>query len=165
MQLARLEVKKLVQNARLPILGSANAAGYDLHSIEAKVIPARGKMLIGTGLSFAIPTGNYGRIAPRSGLAVRNSLHTGAGVIDSDYRGEVKVLIFNFSDVDFQVNEGDRICQMIIEKYTMTELAEVQELSETARGEGGFGSTGVAANGGDKRSAEGQAAATEEVKQ
>ena len=85
----------------MPILGSANAAGYDLHSIEGKVIPARGKMLIGTGLAFGIPVGNYGRIAPRSGLAVRNSLHTGAGVIDSDYRGEVKVLIFNFSDADF----------------------------------------------------------------
>ena len=109
MQLARLEVKKLVQNARLPVLGSANAAGYDLHAIEQKVVPARGKTLVGTGLAFAIPEGNYGRIAPRSGLAVRNSLHTGAGVVDSDYRGEVKVLLFNFSDVDFEVNEGDRI--------------------------------------------------------
>ena len=120
MQLARLEVKKLVANARLPVLGSANAAGYDMHSIEAKVVPARGKVLIGTGLAFAIPVGNYGRIAPRSGLAVKNSIHVGAGVVDADYRGEVKCLLFNFSDVDFQVNEGDRIAQMIIEKYTMT---------------------------------------------
>ena len=152
MQLARLEVKKLVPNARLPILGSANAAGYDLTSIEAKVVPARGKMLIGTGLAFGIPTSNYGRIAPRSGLAVRNSLHVGAGVVDSDYRGEVKVLLFNFSDVDFEVNEGDRIAQMIIEKYTMTTLAEVTDLSETVRGDGGFGSTGVA----EKKSAAGE---------
>ena len=147
MQRARLEVKKLVPTARLPILGSVHAAGYDLHSMEQKVVPARGKALIGTGLAFAIPTGNYGRLAPRSGLAVRNSLHVGAGVVDSDYRGEVKVLLFNHSDVEFEVNEGDRIAQMIIEKYTMTDLSEVEELSETARGEGGFGSTGV----GEKR--------------
>ena len=82
-------------------------------------------MLVGTGLAFAIPVGNYGRLAPRSGLAVKNSLHVGAGVIDADYRGEVKVLLFNFSDVDFQVNEGDRIAQIIIEKYTLTQIAEV----------------------------------------
>ena len=101
MQRARLEVKKLYPNARLPILGSENAAGYDLHSFEEKVVPARGKALIGTGLAFGIPIGNYGRIAPRSGLAVKNSMHVGAGVVDSDYRGEVKVLLFNFGDVDF----------------------------------------------------------------
>ena len=84
----------------------------------------------------------------------------GAGVVDSDYRGEVKVLLFNFSDVDFEVNEGDRIAQMIIEKYTMTTLAEVTDLSETVRGDGGFGSTGVA----EKKAANG-AAAGEESKQ
>ena len=161
MQLARLEVKKLVANARLPVLGSANAAGYDLHANEEKVVPARGKALIGTGLAFAIPTGNYGRIAPRSGLAAKNSIHVGAGVIDSDYRGEVKVLLFNHSDVEFAINEGDRIAQMIIEKYTMTQLQEVEELSETARGEGGFGSTGVA----EKKSSVQAAAAGEEQKQ
>ena len=122
------------------------------------MVPARGKVLVGTGLAFAIPTGNYGRIAPRSGLAVKNSLHVGAGVVDSDYRGEVKVLLFNHSDIDFEVTEGDRIAQMIIEKYTMTDLCEVEELSETARGEGGFGSTGV----GEKRTS--AAAAEEEVK-
>ena len=87
--------------------------------------------------------GNYGRIAPRSGLAVRNAIHVGAGVVDADYRGEVKVLLFNHSDEAFEVKEGDRIAQMIIEKYTMTALEEVQDLSETERGAGGFGSTGV----------------------
>ena len=124
------------------------------------MVPARGKALIGTGLAFAIPTGNYGRIAPRSGLAAKNSIDVGAGVIDSDYRGEVKVLLFNLSDVDFTINEGDRCAQMIIEKYTMTQLEEVQDLSDTARGEGGFGSTGVA----EKRPSAQAAAATEEVK-
>ena len=99
--------------------------------------------MVGTGLAFGIPEGNYGRIAPRSGLAAKHSIDVGAGVIDSDYRGEVKVLLFNFSDVDFKFNEGDRIAQMIIEKYTMTLITEVEKLDETVRGDGGFGSTGV----------------------
>ena len=107
-------------------------------------IPARGKALIGTGLAFAIPDGNYGRIAPRSGLAAKHSIDVGAGVIDSDYRGEVKVLLFNLSDVDFEIKPQERVAQLIIEKYTPTEIQEVEgKLEETARGEGGFGSTGV----------------------
>ena len=80
-----------------------------LHAIHEGKVPARGKSLVGTGLAFGIPEGNYGRIAPRSGLAAKNSIDVGAGVIDSDYRGEVKVLLFNFSDEDFSFNEGDRI--------------------------------------------------------
>ena len=95
---------------------------------------------------MAIPIGNYGRIAPRSGLAAKNSIDVGAGVIDSDYRGEVKVLLFNLGDVDFAIKPKDRIAQLIIEKYTITELEKLedhQELSSTVRGEGGFGSTGV----------------------
>lgn len=102
--------------------GSLQAAGYDLHAIDAGVVPKRGKALVGTGLAFGIPEGNYGRIAPRSGLAAKNSIDVGAGVIDSDYRGEVKVLLFNFSDEDFAFNQGDRIAQLIIEKYTMTQI-------------------------------------------
>ena len=91
---------------------------------------------------MAIPIGNYGRVAPRSGLAVKNFIDVGAGVIDADYRGEVKVLLFNFSDSDFKVSPGDRIAQLIIEKYTRTEIEEVDDLDTTVRGEGGFGSTG-----------------------
>ena len=106
-------------------------------------MPARGKVLVGTGLAFGIPEGNYGRIAPRSGLAAKHSIDIGAGVIDSDYRGELKVLLFNFSDTDFKISEGDRIAQMIITKYTLTTLAEVETLDATVRGDGGFGSTGV----------------------
>ena len=108
--------------------------------------------MIGTGLAFGIPVGNYGRIAPRSGLAAKNSIDVGAGVIDSDYRGEVKVLLFNFSDTDFKIAEGDRIAQMIIEKYTITALTEVDTLDDTVRGEGGFGSTGVGSNDTAKKS-------------
>ncbi len=85
----------------LPLKGSENAAGYDLSAIEAKVVPARGQAMIGTGLAFGIPVGNYGRVAPRSGLAAKNSIDVLAGVIDADYRGELKVILANLSDVDF----------------------------------------------------------------
>ena len=91
------------------------------------MIPAHGKALVSTGLSVKIPEGNYGRIAPRSGLAWKNFIDIGAGVIDEDYRGEVKVLLFNLGGEDFTVKFGDRVAQFIIEKYTPCELIEVDE--------------------------------------
>ena len=141
----KLRVKKLRPEASLPVKGSEQAAGYDLCASEEALVPARGKSLVGTGLAMAIPVGNYGRIAPRSGLAVKNFIDVGAGVVDSDYRGEVKVLLFNFGEVDFKIAKGDRVAQLIIEKYTRTEIEDVLEgeLDATERGEGGFGSTGV----------------------
>lgn len=87
----------------MPKKGSEFAAGYDLHALESVIVPAKGKALISTGLAMAIPYGNYGRIAPRSGLAVKHMIDVGAGVIDTDYRGEVKVLLFNFGEKDFEV--------------------------------------------------------------
>merc|ERR1719272_980883 len=104
-----LQIKKLNPAALLPKAGSLHAAGYDLHALEAKTVPARGKVLIPTGIAMAIPIGNYGRIAPRSGLAAKHMIDVGAGVIDADYRGEVKVLLFNLSDIDFEVKAEDRI--------------------------------------------------------
>ena len=97
----KLRIKKLVDTAHLPVKGSEHAAGYDLMSIADLAIPARGKGLVPTGISMAIPIGNYGRIAPRSGLAAKNFIDVGAGVIDADYRGEVKVLLFNFGEHEF----------------------------------------------------------------
>ena len=85
----------------MPKKGSAQAAGYDLHAYKAVTVPAEGKALVSTALSMAIPEGNYGRIAPRSGLAAKHMIDVGAGVIDSDYRGEVKVLLFNLGKEDF----------------------------------------------------------------
>lgn len=141
--LPKLKIKKLNPKAFIPTKGSEHAAGYDLYAIEELTIPSRGKSLVSTGISMAIPVGNYGRVAPRSGLACKNFIDVGAGVIDADYRGEVKVLLFNFSDSEFKVNHGDRIAQLIIEKYTRTDIEEVEDLDATVRGEGGFGSTGV----------------------
>ncbi|GMH03276.1 hypothetical protein Nepgr_005115 [Nepenthes gracilis] len=142
-QFPLLKVKKLSESAILPSRASPFSAGYDLSSaIEIKV-PARGKALVATGLSIGIPEGTYARVAPRSGLALKHSIDVGAGVIDADYRGEVGVILFNHSDVDFEVKVGDRIAQLIIEKIMTPDVVEVEELDSTARGVGGFGSTGV----------------------
>uniref|UniRef100_A0A453H0H5 Deoxyuridine 5'-triphosphate nucleotidohydrolase n=2 Tax=Aegilops tauschii subsp. strangulata TaxID=200361 RepID=A0A453H0H5_AEGTS len=138
-----LKVKKLSDKAILPSRGSALAAGYDLSSAVETVVPARGKALVATDLSIAIPEGTYARIAPRSGLALKHAIDAGAGVIDADYRGPVGVVLFNHSEVDFVVKPGDRVAQMIIQVIATPEVAEVEDLDATVRGEGGFGSTGV----------------------
>ena len=96
--------------------------------------------------AIAVPPGTYGRIAPRSGLAWKNSLDTGAGVIDEDYRGNVGVILFNHSDVDFSFAVGDRVAQLVLERIAIADVEEVATLDDTARGAGGFGSTGVAAS-------------------
>ncbi|OAY50761.1 deoxyuridine 5'-triphosphate nucleotidohydrolase [Manihot esculenta] len=136
-------VKKLSDKAILPARASALSAGYDLSSATGTKVPARGKTLIPTDLSIAIPEGTYARIAPRSGLAWKHSIDVGAGVIDADYRGPVGVILFNHSDADFEVKAGDRVAQLIIEKIMTPDVFEVEDLDATARGEGGFGSTGV----------------------
>ncbi|KHG25298.1 Deoxyuridine 5'-triphosphate nucleotidohydrolase -like protein [Gossypium arboreum] len=138
-----LKVKKLSEKAVLPSRGSPLAAGYDLSSATDTKVPARGKALIPTDLSIAIPEGTYGRVAPRSGLAWKHSIDVGAGVIDADYRGPLGVILFNHSDVDFEVKVGDRIAQLIIEKIMTPDVLEVDDLDSTTRGAGGFGSTGV----------------------
>ncbi|KAI0736121.1 dUTP pyrophosphatase [Fomitopsis betulina] len=139
---ANLLIKRLSPKAKLPTRGSPLSAGYDLYSAERKAIPARGKALIDTQLSIAVPAGTYGRVAPRSGIASKFMIDTGAGVIDADYRGVLYILLFNLSDKDFQVEEGDRIAQLILERIVTPDVLEVQDLDETLRGAGGFGSTG-----------------------
>ncbi|KAI1723215.1 dUTPase domain-containing protein [Ditylenchus destructor] len=140
---ASLRFVRMNENANAPTYGSANAAGADLCSAENCVVPPHGRLLVSTGLQVAVPPGHYGRVAPRSGLAVKHFIDVGAGVVDEDYRGELKVLLFNFSDAEFSVKVGDRIAQFICEKCTRAELVAVDSLDETARGAGGFGSTGI----------------------
>lgn len=137
-----LLIKKLSDKARLPTRGSAFAAGYDLYAAKDTVVPSRGKVLVDTDISMAVPEGTYGRIAPRSGLASKHMIDTGAGVIDADYRGQVKVLLFNHGEKDFEVKEGDRVAQLVLERIYTPEVVEVKELEESVRGAGGFGSTG-----------------------
>jgi len=129
----------------MPTRGSKFAAGYDLFSAnkDEMTVPARGKALIPTDITVAVPVGCYGRVAPRSGLATKHSLDVGAGVIDSDYRGSVGVVLFNHSDVDYVVRCGDRVAQLIIEKIETPDLVQVEKIDDaTERGSGGFGSTG-----------------------
>ena len=106
-------------------------------------MPARGKALVPTDLSIAIPLGTYARIAPRSGLAWKNSIDVGAGVVDYDYRAGIGVILFNHSDSEFTIATGDRIAQLILEKIEIADVVEVDSLDSTDRGAGGFGSTGV----------------------
>lgn len=142
-----LRVKRLSENAILPVRGSGLAAGYDLASAEDIVVPARGKAIAKTDLAMAIPLGHYGRIAPRSGFSWKKHTDIGAGVIDADYRGNVGVVIFNHSDQDISVSQGDRVAQLIIEQISTPVVEDVEgDLDDTQRGEGGFGSTGMASS-------------------
>jgi len=136
-------VKRLNPAAMLPVRGSVHAAGFDLAAAEPTVVPSLGKAIVKTGLAVAVPAGTYARIAPRSGLAAKKMIQTGAGVVDFDYRGEVGVVLFNHGPEDFPVAVGDRVAQLILEKVDMSGCIEVDSLDETARGAGGFGSTGV----------------------
>lgn len=139
-----LLVKKYFPEAKLPIRATPGSAGYDLAASDDKTIPPGGRDLVATGISIKVPEGTYGRIAPRSGLAVRNGIQVGAGVIDSDYTGEIKVVLFN-SDPNnsFVIKAGDRIAQLVLEKIECPEVEEVSDLNNTYRGDGGFGSTGT----------------------
>ncbi|XP_045623946.1 deoxyuridine 5'-triphosphate nucleotidohydrolase, mitochondrial [Procambarus clarkii] len=138
-----LRFKRLTKNAYAPSRGSKLAAGYDLCSAYDVTVPAQGKCLIKTDIQVELPENCYGRVAPRSGLAWKNHIDVGAGVIDGDYRGNVGVVLFNHAKVDFHVKKGDRIAQLICERIFYPELKEVEEIDDTERGENGFGSTGV----------------------
>ena len=136
-------VELMNEDAKMPFKGSSKAAGFDLCSCVEKTIPARGQVVVETGLKLMLPPNCYGRIAPRSGLAANHSLDVGAGVVDEDYRGEIKVVLFNHSDKDFQVTKGMRIAQLVCERIFYPLIQQVDSVDETKRGEAGFGSTGT----------------------
>jgi dUTP pyrophosphatase len=138
----KLNFKKLHPNAILPTRGSNNAAGLDLYSIEDALIGAGERKGIRTGISVEVPIGFYGRVAPRSGLAINYGIDVLGGVIDSDYRGEIICLLINHGGSSKAFELGDRIAQLIIEAIITPEPRWVNELTETSRKEKGFGSTG-----------------------
>ena len=137
-----LQFKKLDYRATLPTRGSELSAGLDLYSIEEISIGPRQRVLARTGLAVAIPPNHYGRIAPRSGLAMKRGLDVLSGVIDSDYRGEIGCLLYNTGDETIHLPAQTKICQLIIEKIELPTAVWSEELNETVRGSGGFGSTG-----------------------
>ena len=113
--IGELQVKILRENTMPPVRGSVGVASYDLCATNSYVIPSRGKGTVETGLAVALPSGTYAHIAPHLGLAIRNFIDVGVGVVDSDYQGEIKVVLFNHSTEDFKVKAGELIAQLILE--------------------------------------------------
>ena len=142
----KIEIKKLRDNAQVPTRGSEQAAGYDLYACidEAVTIRPHTTEKIGTGLAIAVPDGYFGAIFARSGLAAKQGLRPAncVGVADSDYRGEYIVALHNDTDSERVIEPQERIAQLVVMPYLSVEFEEKEELSETQRGEGGFGSTG-----------------------
>ena len=146
--MATVQIKKLSERAKLPTAGSQYAAGYDLYAClngdETVTIPPHTTVKIGSGIAVALPEGTFGAVFARSGLASREGLRPAncVGVIDCDYRGECIIAVHNDSDEARTVHHGDRIAQLVLLPYLPMEFEEVDALPDTARGTGGFGSTG-----------------------
>ena len=141
----RLGVRRLHPDARLPLRAHEGDAGHDLHSVEAVTIEPGRRAMVATGIALELPEGHAGWVVPRSGLAARHgiALVNAPGLIDAGYRGEVKVLLLN-TDLSepFTIQPGDRIAQLVVAAVAAPEVVEVDELGATARGAGGFGSSG-----------------------
>lgn len=141
---APLQVMRLHPDAQLPIRSTPGAAGLDLHSIETVNLEPGQRLLVGTGIAIAMPAGVYARIAPRSGMAVKFGIDVCAGVVDSDFRGEVRVLLANNGSYPQAVFSGQRIAQLILESYVHFDapLQWSESLPDSVRGANGYGSTG-----------------------
>jgi dUTP pyrophosphatase len=135
---------KLLTDVPLPCRQTRGSAGFDLQASEEAVIPAHGFASVGTGLALELPEKTEAQVRPRSGLAAKHGIGVlnSPGTIDSDYRGEVRVVLFNTSDRDYGVHRGDRIAQLVFSVLADVELVETDALSQTSRGPGGFGHTG-----------------------
>lgn len=140
----KIRIKKVDQSAIIPQYQSNEAAGFDLHSLGKYVLEPGERVLVSTGLAMALDKGYELQIRPRSGLAYKHGITVlnSPGTIDSDYRGEVKVLLINHSDNQFVVESGERIAQGVLQEVIHADIEIVEELDDTERGSGGFGSTG-----------------------
>ena len=139
----QLRFKKLLNSAKTPKKGSLYAAGYDLYSPIETILHPGNRSLIKTGISIDIPNNLYGRIAPRSGLAFKYGINTLAGVIDSDYTGDIGVILYNTGKEAYKINKGDKIAQIIFTKIENNfEFIEINNIKKTDRSNKGYGSTG-----------------------
>lgn len=141
-----LKIKKLAVDAQIPTKGTPASAGYDLYSYEEGVILPQSQLIVATKISMEIPHGHCGLIWPRSGLSAKNGIETGAGVIDQDYSGEIKVILHNHSKVPFEYKKGMRIAQILIIPVASPNVEVIEDdkqHTESKRGDGGFGSTGL----------------------
>ena len=140
-----LRFKRIHPDATLPSYAHASDAGMEVRSVEDVTVPAKGRVLVHTGLVMLLPPMYEAQVRPRSGLALKHGitvLNT-PGTIDSGYRGEVGVILANFGDGDFEVKKGDKVAQIVVAPVVQAEIEEAGEIDETDRGSGGFGSTGV----------------------
>jgi dUTP pyrophosphatase len=137
----KLRFKKLTNTAIAPEKAHASDAGFDLFADERIVINGPGLQTIGTGISLEIPEGYFGKIFDRSGISIKTDLIVKAGVIDSDYRGEVRIVLANIGHAPNKLPKGTKIAQIVLLPVPVVELEEIVELTDTERGEGGFGST------------------------
>ena len=137
-----LKIKKLNSYAKLPNYVHPGDAGLDLYCDKDFILAPSEKVLISTGISMEIPENHVGLIWDKSGMAAKHTLHVLAGVVDSGYRGEIKVVMINLSKEDYKIEKHDKVAQMLIQPVQSCEIEEISETSESSRGEGGFGSTG-----------------------
>lgn len=142
-----MKMRIVSKSGRVPDYATDGSAGFDISAYldEPMTLKAGARALVPTGLYFEVPEGYEAQVRARSGLAIKHGigLVNGIGTVDSDYRGEIRVPMINWSDEDFVINDGDRIAQVIITSYEKVNIELVEDLSETERGEGGFGHTGV----------------------
>jgi len=138
-----LKIKKLTESSIIPKYFGPREAGLDLYSNEETILQPNERRIVPTGIAMAIPENHVGLIWDRSGLAAKNGLKTMGGVIDSTYRGEVKIIMHNLSTEPFTIEKGMRIAQILIQPITQKQILEVEELDETERKDSGFGSTGL----------------------
>jgi len=140
-----IQIMKLDPDALLPSKAHPTDAGYDLFAAEAVTVQPGESALVGTGIAMALPAATEAQVRPRSGIALKHQVTVlnAPGTIDADYRGEVKVILINHGRSPFQIEKGMKIAQMVIAPVLPTSLAEVSELNDTVRGEGGFGSSGM----------------------
>jgi len=141
----KIKIKKIKENAILPHYAHDGDSGVDLYSTEDYVLKPGERVLVSTGIKMAIPKGYEGQVRPKSGLALKHGITTcnSPGTIDSGYRGEVRVIVINHGNEEFKITSGMKIAQMIFNKVEEAEFEEVEELDDTKRGQGGFGSTGL----------------------
>lgn len=139
----KIKISRTNPNAKIPAYAKNGDAGMDFYSLENLILKPGARRLVTTGIKMEIPEGYAGLIWDKSGLAINNGLKVIGGVIDSGYRGEIKVGLINLGEKIFEIKHGDKIAQMLIQKTEKVELFETEILSETERGESGFGSTGL----------------------
>jgi len=139
----KIEIKKINPEAKTPIYTLKNDAGMELYSVQDLTVEPGKILTCETGITMAIPVGYVGLIWDKSGVAFKGGIKTMGGVIDSSYRGEIKIILTNLSDKAYVINKGDKVAQMLIQKVESPDIEEVEVLDDTERGEGGFGSTGI----------------------